>query len=84
MPFRLAENGVRWTRASGGVGREPEPWRGLYGPYGAKHWGSPPDAGSLLRLPLLLDGGNAPLWGIAPAKTRGQSEQRPGVGRDTQ
>eukprot|EP00966_Prymnesium_polylepis_P284895 6581972-Prymnesium_polylepis.3 len=31
--------------------------------------GIPPDAGSLLRLPLLLDGGIAPLWGIAPAKT---------------
>eukprot|EP00966_Prymnesium_polylepis_P280856 6489523-Prymnesium_polylepis.1 len=46
--------------------------------------GIPPDTGSLLRLPPLLDGGNAPLWGIAPAKTRGQSEQRSGIGRDTQ
>eukprot|EP00966_Prymnesium_polylepis_P247705 5727838-Prymnesium_polylepis.1 len=30
----------------------------------------PPNAESLLRLPPLLDGGNAPLWEIAPAKTR--------------
>ena len=46
--------------------------------------GIPPDAGSLLRLPPLLDGPTGTVPGCRPVKTRGQSEQRPGVGRDTQ
>eukprot|EP00966_Prymnesium_polylepis_P296951 6860455-Prymnesium_polylepis.1 len=41
--------------------------------------GIPPDAGSLLRLPPLLDGLTAPQWGCAPAKTRGQHPASGGI-----
>ena len=44
----------------------------------------PPNAGSLLRLPPLLDGDNLCDSSIVPVKTRGQSEQRSGIGRDLQ
>ena len=49
-----------------------------------KNSGIPPDAGSLLRLTSGLDGPTTRDRACRPAKERRQSEQRPGVGRDTQ
>eukprot|EP00966_Prymnesium_polylepis_P167898 3881440-Prymnesium_polylepis.2 len=61
---------------------------GPYCMYGVRNTENPSASRRRVFAPIAsapsLDGGNAPLWGIAPATTRGQSEQRSGIGRDSQ